>query len=365
MTNRMKGVSFIIPVYNSAEFLPDCINELLQPKVLDYEIILVDDGSQDKSGSICDFYARNNSNIKVYHQANRGVSAARNYGLKIAVKDFIIFLDADDIVEIEKIEDAINIMTNNDAVDLLIFGMSFDYYANGKMYRQDNMYYPYEGMLSIEQWINNLYELYINNSISSLCNKVFRKDIITANNLVLNNQMFLYEDLEFVVQYMSCCTDIYTSKEIIYHYRQTENEGNLRRRLMRIEHVTQIISPIEKAFSKIESLKQCNKECRLQINHILVHLSLVLAEGKIACSNVRELIKLCEDMNQWLSNKYLEVDKIFSERRIKYLDAIKNKKIVWLIVDKRLMTIRRFLALRVKRTKFYKVVSTKVLGKEP
>lgn len=365
MTNKLKGVSFIIPVYNSAKFLPDCINELLKSKLSNYEIILVDDGSQDKSGSICDFYAKNNSNIKVHHQENCGVSAARNYGLKTAVKDFIIFLDADDIVEIEKIEDAINIMINNNAIDLLIFGMSFDYYANGKIYRQDNMYYPYEGMLSIERWINDLYELYINNSISSLCNKVFKKDIIMANNLVLNNRMFLYEDLEFVVRYMSCCTDIYTSKEIIYHYRQSEGGGNMRRRLMRIEHLVQIISPIENAFKQIEALEQCNKECRIEINNILAHLYLVLAEEKIACSNIRGLIKICEDMNRWLSNKYLKVDKIFSGRRIKYLDAIRNKKIVWLIVDKRLMTIRRFLALRVKRTNFYKVVRTKVLGKEP
>ena len=95
MSDKIK-VSVIVPVYNVEKFLVECINSLIEQTLSEIEILLIDDGSTDKSGKICDDYAKKYSNIKVYHKKNGGLSDARNYGLQFAKGEFISFIDSDD-----------------------------------------------------------------------------------------------------------------------------------------------------------------------------------------------------------------------------------------------------------------------------
>lgn len=92
----MSKLSIIIPVYNVEKYLSKCLNSILRQTYQDYEIILIDDGSSDSSGIICDWYADKDSRIKVVHQPNKGVSCARNAGLELSKGEFITFIDADD-----------------------------------------------------------------------------------------------------------------------------------------------------------------------------------------------------------------------------------------------------------------------------
>ena len=87
--------SIIIPIFNTEKELPRCVDSILKQEYPNYEIILVDDGSQDQSGELCDQYARKNKQIKVVHQENAGCSAARNTGANMAKGDFLIFVDSD------------------------------------------------------------------------------------------------------------------------------------------------------------------------------------------------------------------------------------------------------------------------------
>lgn len=95
----MNLLSVIVPVYNVEDFLPKCLNSLLNQTYKDLEIILIDDGSTDNSGKICDEYAERDNRIKVIHQKNQGVSAARNVGLDLSTGDYITFVDSDDWCE--------------------------------------------------------------------------------------------------------------------------------------------------------------------------------------------------------------------------------------------------------------------------
>ena len=92
-------ISIIVPIYNVEKYLSRCINSVLSQTFPDFELLLIDDGSTDKSGYICDGYAQKDSRIKVFHIENGGVSAARNYGLDNARGEWITFVDADDWID--------------------------------------------------------------------------------------------------------------------------------------------------------------------------------------------------------------------------------------------------------------------------
>ena len=94
----MPEVSIIVPVYNVGKYLRECLDSILNQSFKDFELILIDDGSKDKSGQICDEYRSNYSNIIVIHQENKGQASAKNNGVKISKADWILFLDSDDVV---------------------------------------------------------------------------------------------------------------------------------------------------------------------------------------------------------------------------------------------------------------------------
>lgn len=114
-----KLVSVIIPIYNVEKFLCKCIDSIINQTYKKLEIILVDDGSPDKCGDICDEYALKDNRIKVIHKENGGLSEARNYGLDVAKGDYIYFIDSDDYAEPDAIEILINIAQEQDA-DIVI-----------------------------------------------------------------------------------------------------------------------------------------------------------------------------------------------------------------------------------------------------
>ena len=119
-------ISVIIPVYNVEKYLKRCLDSIINQTYKNLEIILIDDGSTDKSGKICDEYAQKDKRIIVIHKENGGVSSARNKGLDICIGDYISFIDSDDWIEEDFFEYVVNNAKDN---DLLIF----DYYiTNGK-----------------------------------------------------------------------------------------------------------------------------------------------------------------------------------------------------------------------------------------
>ena len=112
-------LSIIIPVYNVEQYINQCIESILIQTYHDYEIILIDDGSTDSSGEICDTYAQKDSRVKVVHKINGGVSSARNIGLQMIKGKYLTFIDPDDFINIDTYEENMNIMINNSEIDIL------------------------------------------------------------------------------------------------------------------------------------------------------------------------------------------------------------------------------------------------------
>ena len=114
--NSNPKISIIVPVYNVEQYLPRCIDSILNQSFADFELLLIDDGSKDKSGAICDEYAAKDSRIRVYHKENGGVSSARNIGLENARGEWLSFIDGDD----EITDGYFNIRQEHERVDVII-----------------------------------------------------------------------------------------------------------------------------------------------------------------------------------------------------------------------------------------------------
>ena len=131
-------LSIIVPVYGVAKYLPKCVDSLLAQDISNYEIVLVDDGSPDECPQICDEYSTKYSNIKVVHQVNAGLSAARNSGVSIAEGDYILFVDSDDYLQPNTLGTLLE-QAVRDNLDVLRFR-----YQNVK--ESGEVFVPHEGM---------------------------------------------------------------------------------------------------------------------------------------------------------------------------------------------------------------------------
>ena len=113
-------ISVVIPVYNVEKYLQECVNSVLRQTYTDFEVILVDDGSTDSGGRICDDYAQKDPRVRVIHQANGGLSVARNTGLRAAQGKYVYFLDSDDYIEDHTLE-ALIFLAEKESADIVFF----------------------------------------------------------------------------------------------------------------------------------------------------------------------------------------------------------------------------------------------------
>ncbi|MFJ1364962.1 glycosyltransferase family 2 protein [Capnocytophaga canimorsus] len=202
--------SVIIPVYNVEKYLPECIDSVLAQDFSDYEVILVNDGSTDNSGNICDEYGKKYSNIKVIHKENGGLSDSRNFGIKEAKGQYIWFFDADDIMEGGSLS-KIMLLLKKQNIDLLSFGMREYYQDNGK-----------EKIVNIANKPSNI----IVNGVDYLskyqidyssCIFIIRREVLIKNSLFFLKGV-LSEDYEFHLRLYKYCNLITHTKDVFYNY---------------------------------------------------------------------------------------------------------------------------------------------------
>lgn len=283
--------SIIIPVYNAEKFLVSCINSIFQSGLKNFEIILINDGSIDNSEKICKDLCKQHQEIVYIFQDNEGVSAARNAGIKIARGEYILFCDADDVFAencFENLDDYVNTK-----IDVLIYGMSIDYYHKGLCYREDSLVYPKEGYQHVNLWSRDFEKMYQYNVLSSVWNKIYRKDIIEKNNLCFDEDMILLEDLVFSIQYLEHCKIIYFLNQIAYRYRQSENEHNAQRRLERIPSINSLVKDIRNNMENLNSalMKRCG--CKIEsVESISYRIFYMLLFQKLYYANIYE-IEMC------------------------------------------------------------------------
>ena len=204
----MPVVSIIVPVYNVGSYLRECIESILRQSFTDFELLLIDDGSTDCSGSICDEYAEKDCRIKVFHKANGGVSSARNWGLENTNGEYVIFVDSDDYL----LDGALDILDEN-ASDLTI--CSFETFVEeGErcVHMQNNR------ILSDEASLRDFYSLNLNTILlRNPWSKIFRRNLIGA--LRFDKKIRVGEDTVFVMKYLLNVKSCRVSDKLFYAYR--------------------------------------------------------------------------------------------------------------------------------------------------
>ena len=223
-------ISIIIPVYNAGHYLRSCIDSILAQDFKDFELILIDDGSNDESSSICDHYSHLFLNIKTFHFKNEGVSSARNHGIELAQGKFLVFVDADDEVPPTSLSSLMK-----EEADLVIGG-----YIR-KVHGKETIYIPKEG----KKYDEKTKELFLDDILSRTflidgpCSKLYKREIIENNHLTFNKNLSYAEDKLFVYTYMLLANNIITTKEIVYH--QIRRKNSLSSNTHSIKHIRQLL----------------------------------------------------------------------------------------------------------------------------
>lgn len=218
--------SIIIPVYNVETYLTRCIDSILSQTFSDFECILVDDGSTDSSGAICDEYAKKDSRVKAVHQENQGSQVARNTGLDVACGQYIEFIDSDDWIEKDALELFYKILSADETIDMLLFGYRF---LNDKGEVLSTSNYSKLKIANCEQANLSLFTPKKGKSVQGfLWNKIFKRKQLEENNIRFNKEFRRGHDWYFLRDVFKsyCIKKFSITNEIKYNYFFQESSAS-------------------------------------------------------------------------------------------------------------------------------------------
>ena len=237
--------SVIVPVYKVEEYLPACIESVLNQTFTDFELILVDDGSPDACGQICEEYAEKDKRIKVIHKQNGGLASARRAGIKVATGDYVFNLDSDDLIEEDTLECAYEIISDTECE---IVSFSYRWVKNGKTVSITTDPLP-EGLYSGKDVTECIYpKLLMDKNMEHisyyLSGKAVKREFLTPIQLGVSEKISLGEDLCCVVPCYLQVKSVYISKKTSYLYTVRGNSLSKEFNTKQINLIEDVINEI-------------------------------------------------------------------------------------------------------------------------
>ena len=281
-------VSVIVPIYNVETYLKKCIDSIINQTYRNLEIILINDGSPDNCGTICDEYADKDERIKVIHKNNGGLSDARNVGLEIATGDFITFVDSDDWIELDTYEVMINAM-NKYAADMVVSNINYVY--DDKSNRKNDEY-----QIRIFNKEEAMKELIHDGLVQAVVwNKLYKKELIDNMKFKVGK---LNEDEFFTYKICARAEKIIYIPNALYQYRQRENSimGTYSlKRLDGVEALYERLNFIKKKFPNLYAQAKLGF-CYACIYHyqIILRNNINDKKSKNILNKYRKNIKFCK-----------------------------------------------------------------------
>lgn len=291
-------ISVVVPVYNLEQLLPRCMNSLLNQTFQDFEIVLVDDGATDGSGSLCDeFAAAHPAIVRCIHKPNGGLSSARNAGMNAAHGDYVIFPDPDDWVEPDYLEQ-LSILQAQYRADLVCTGHYIDYDTKSILENTNQSLRIISGeeaqaALLIPPRMNGF-----------AWNKLYRLDIIRENNLQFLDDVGTTEDLDFAFRYLRFCDTVcFDPSKRTYHYYQRSGaatrSGFSKKKLQAVHTYEKILRVVEETSPVARAAKE--EICNAAINLLVLYLNADV-QDTTAYQTIRNYIK--QYYSDYLKSEY-------------------------------------------------------------
>lgn len=220
----MSTISVIVPIYNAEKYLEGCIQSILNQSFTDFELILVNDGSADQCGTICDVYARKDKRVRVFHQENKGVSSARNLGLSKAEGLWIAFVDADDSVSPDYLKHLFEGLVPDTTESLLVWG-SPQINSHAQKQLPKEIFYSGDAAKYIIR--NRLLAL------SGPISKLFSRQVLNKNKIRFPINVSMGEDAIFLQRYLNATEAVSLISDVDYYVHDTG--GSLSKRVYSFE----------------------------------------------------------------------------------------------------------------------------------
>ena len=204
-------VSILIPAYNAAAYLPQCLDSILKQTYRDLQVVIVDDGSKDNTLEVCRECAEKDARIEVYNQENQGVAATRNHLLDKVKGDYVLFVDADDWIELDMVEYLVNLAQSHSAD----FVMCDRVINDTKPSREESKVFELKQEQAIVDFLQHDY------FVGALWNKLFKRDV--TKEIRFNKEIWYGEDALFTWGVLQNTRKVVVSSKQLYHYRMNED----------------------------------------------------------------------------------------------------------------------------------------------
>ena len=304
-------LSIIVPVYNIEKDLPSCLNSILKQNFTGFELLLINDGSSDTSGVICDNYASNDNRIVVFHQKNAGVSAARNLGLEKAKGEWICFVDGDDNLSPNSLTAILKGTVKNKSE--MVIARSYTY-EKGQIKTER---YKFD-----ESFLNKTfsgYELITAESYKkgSIWGCIFNRDFLNKNKLIFPLGLRIGEDSIFISLVHLYAQHIHFIDQIFYLVNEREGSAS---RSWSFEKIYKMTDNIQFINNYIEKHPDLNKRQKQILHHSIYGVVSSIFNYLHYCFSIRNYLKILKKVREKLSRKLDTGNIRLSKRKVKLLN---------------------------------------------
>ena len=296
-------ISIIVPVYNAERYLADCIESICASHYHNIEIILINDGSTDSSNKICNEYASLDARIVVHHQANGGVSAARNAGISMSTGEYIAFVDSDDLVKPSIYEELINALYESDA-DLSLCKLLR--YTDGVEYSY------YEPFICGYLDRGNLWDSYVLNMLGTPLSKpqcapimgsvwrcIYKKSIIKEHGIIFRD-IKIAEDMLFNLEYICYCNSAVIVDKALYLYRDNLLSATRNYKADLFDNLKKQVQMVEQVLRKHNKLGAIEQE---YLQSTWIYYVTWCINNECHTNNLQSKWQICENMDALRSDE--------------------------------------------------------------
>lgn len=303
----MSCLSIIIPVYNAEKYLNKCIDSILNQSFKDFELLLIDDGSKDLSGKICDKYAEVDERVKVFHIQNGGPAKARNLGIKYATGIYREFVDADDELIPEALENLYILTKNNPDI---IIADSQIITADEKV--KNIISIEKNDQINVEEYLKNLNTVRKATLLHYIWNKWYKRELICENRIIFDENERLGEDFLFNCEIIDKADCVWGTDILLYKYYKRDN-GSLSGKY--IENELSRRRKMDSTFLQLYENKKIKEECYNLISRMIGSITLASIQGVFMPGSPDNLKEKKLYVQEFLNSEYLNYINFYSQNK--------------------------------------------------